>query len=325
MTKLIIDYLLQSDPWVEYRTRLDLLNQSPDDKQVVIACDKMLNHEKIKSLLNELQNWPGEITNSHRNVSLLYHKLTFLADLGLTNDDRQVKEITKKIFEHISEEGLFQVKMNIPKHFGGTGEDQWAWALCDAPLLVYSLSKLGLSENMKVKNATGFLINLARENGYPCVVSKELGKFRGPGRKDDPCPYATLVMLKLISLNEDLKKSQYAKNSISSLFKMWENSRISHPYMFYMGTDFRKLKAPLFWFDILHVADTLSNFDYVTKNKHFIEMNHIIMSNKNNDGKFVPQSEWRAWKNWDFGQKKLPSAWLTFLIYRMQKRIGAIH
>lgn len=167
------------------------------------------------------------------------------------------------------------------------------------------------------------MTNLTRDNGYPCVVSKELGKFRGPGRKDDPCPYATLIMLKLINLYDDLKKSKFAINSINSLLNIWENSKISHPYMFYMGTDFRKLKAPLFWFDILHVVDTLSNFDYIPKNKHFIEMNEIIKSNINKDGKFIPQSEWRVWKNWDFGQKKQPSAWLTFLIYRIQKRIDS--
>ena len=34
-------------------------------------------------------------------------------------------------------------------------------------------------------------------------------------------------------------------------------------YLFGMGTDFRKLKAPLVWLDILHVLDVLSRFKVV--------------------------------------------------------------
>ena len=44
---------------------------------------------------------------------------------------------------------------------------------------------------------------------------------------------------------------------------LWQNSREKHPYQFYMGTDFRKVKAPLVWYDILHVADVLCRFKNV--------------------------------------------------------------
>jgi hypothetical protein len=47
----------------------------------------------------------------------------------------------------------------------------------------------------------------------------------------------------------------------------------------------------------------------------------IIESKATQDDIFIPESEWKAWKEWDFGQKKIPSAWLTFLIYRIRKRI----
>jgi hypothetical protein len=38
------------------------------------------------------------------------------------------------------------VKVNIPTHFGGTGKDQLAWLLCDAPSPVYALTKLGVRD-----------------------------------------------------------------------------------------------------------------------------------------------------------------------------------
>ena len=55
-----------------------------------------------------------------------------------------------------SAEGVFQVKVNIPTHFGGTGKDQFAWMLCDAPSIVYALAKLGVKDR-RVKVAAKYL------------------------------------------------------------------------------------------------------------------------------------------------------------------------
>jgi hypothetical protein len=211
--------------------------------------------------------------------------------------------------------------MNIPTHFGGNGRDEFAWVLCDAPILVYCLSKLGLAGDDRVIKAKDYLVKLGRENGYPCVGSREIGKFRGPGKKDDPCPYATLIMLKLMALYNSDKNSEYAVSSINSLLNLWEQSKVKHPYMFYMGTDFRKLKAPTIWYDILHFADTLSNFEYALKDSRFVELVKLVEQKVDNEGKYTPESEWKAWKGWDFGQKKQPSAWITFLVYRIKKRL----
>ena len=88
-----------------------------------------------------------------------------------------------------------------------------------------------------------------------------------------------------------------------------------------MGTDFRKIKAPFIWYDILHVLDTLSKFSWLRNDNRMQEMVKIIKSKTNNKGKYTPESEWRAWKGWDFGQKKQPSRWLTLIILRILKRV----
>jgi hypothetical protein len=102
-----------------------------------------------------------------------------------------------------------------------------------------------------------------------------------------------------------------------------EESREKHPYMFFMGTDFRKLKAPLFWYDILHVLDVLSHFAWAWKDKRFRQMLKTVKSKANTDGQFVPESVWTAWKDWDFSQKKIPSKGLTLFIARIMKRVSA--
>src|SRR3989304_4629055 len=77
-----IDWLLAGEPWVEYRTRLDLLGQSEKDTQVKSARSAMLADAGVRNLLTELSGWPGTVLSSHKSASHPFHKLTFVADLG---------------------------------------------------------------------------------------------------------------------------------------------------------------------------------------------------------------------------------------------------
>lgn len=319
-----LDWLLAGDVFIEYRTRLDLLGQSDDDAEVKDAKKRMLEDPKIKQLLSELQNWPGQVLNSHKSASQPFHKLSFLADIGLTKDNPDVAAIAKKVMEHHSDEGPFQLTTNVPKHFGGSGADTWAWALCDAPITVYSLAKVGYREDPRVQKAAAYLAGLASPNGYHCTVSKELGSFHGPGRKDDPCPYATLVMLKMLSQFPQHRDSKAVHDSGECLLNLWQNSLTLHPYIFYMGTDFRKLKAPFIWYDVLHVLDVLSQFSWLKSDPRLLDMASLVKSKMDTQGRFMPESVWQPWKDWDFGQKKQPSQWLTFLALRTLRRVNLL-
>jgi len=317
----IIQWLLEGDPWVDYRTRVDLLGQSENKPEVIRARKEMIEHPKIESLLEELKNWPGTVLSSHKSASQPFHKLSFIADLALKMGDPPIDEIIDKIFEHQSDEGPFQLPMKISKSYGGSGSEEWAWALCDAPLIVYSLAKFELSKDERIQKAVKYLVGLVQENGWPCVVSKELGNFRGPGKKSDPCPFATFAMLKMLSQFDEWKDSKEVHVGAECLLDLWERSREVHPYMFYMGTDFRKIKAPYIWYDILHVLDVLSQFDWLRSDPRLLEMVELVKSKVTDEGKYIPESVWMAWKDWDFGQKKQPSRWLTFLVIRTLKRI----
>jgi hypothetical protein len=72
MNDKTIDWLLQSEPWIEYRTRVDLLEQPETDPQVISARKAMLADPKIKALLAELTDWPGTVLNSRNRISRLY-------------------------------------------------------------------------------------------------------------------------------------------------------------------------------------------------------------------------------------------------------------
>jgi hypothetical protein len=318
-----IEWLLEGEPWVAYRTRVDLLGQPESEPQVGASRQAMIASPCVQALVAELAGWPGTVISSHKSAGQPFHKLTFIADLGLKAGDPGMEAIITRILEHQSPEGPFQLPMNIPPQYGGSGQDQWAWALCDAPLVAYALVKFGLEGEPQVQAAIRHLTGLIRDNGWPCAVSQELGKFRGPGRKDDPCPYANLAMLKLLSQTREGRDSQASRTGAETLLSLWSESTQRHPYMFFMGTDFRKLKAPLVWYDILHVLDVLSSFPWLKQDARLLDMLGVLKNKADDQGRFTPESIWTVWKDWDFCQKRAPSRWLTLLAWRIIQRVEA--
>lgn len=318
----LIAWLLEGPPWIQYRTRLDLLNESKDSPQVLAAHKAMIADSQVQRLLTELSNWPESILTTHKSAGHPLHKLTLIADLGLDINDSGIDEILRRIVEHQSPEGPFQILVNISPKYGGTGQDQWAWMLCDAPLIVYALTKLGFKGDDRLQAARRPLINLIRDNGWPCAVAPALGKFRGPGSKADPCPYANLLMLKMLTTMASDPIEDVAKTATETLLNLWETRKQHRPYMFAMGTDFAKLKAPLLWYDILHVTEVLAHFPWTHSDPRFQQMIDIVQSKADAQGRFMAESIWRDWKEWDFGQKRTPSRWITLVTLRMLNRCG---
>ena len=319
---MVEPWLLSSNPWTAYRTRLDLLHQPESAPEVQQARAELLAHPLIQGLLAELAGWPGGVLVGHKSAGHALHKLTFVADLGLRIEDPPIAAIAELVMEHQSAQGPFQMLSKVSPSYGGKGEETWAWALCDAPSLVYALAKFGLREDPRVRTAIAHLAGLARENGWPCAVSPELGRWRGPGRKDDPCPYANLIMLKALAQFEEWRESPVARAGVESALTVWDARRERHPYMFFMGTDFCKLKAPLVWYDLVHVLEVLTQFPWTHADPRLQAMLEIAQAKANAEGRFTPESVWLAWKNWDFGQKKATSPWLTFLLHRIAQRTG---
>jgi hypothetical protein len=48
----------------------------------------------------------------------------------------------------------------------------------------------------------------------------------------------------------------------------------------------------------------------------------LLIAKQDEAGRFSPGSIHEAWSGFDFGQKDLPSGWLTLLVYRIAKRLS---
>src|SRR5512142_3223320 len=119
----LIDWLLQGEPWIVYRTRVDLLRQAETEPAVDSARQAMCADAGIRGLVTELAGWPGTVIASHKSAGQPFHKLTFLADVGLRSTDPGMETIAKRIMERQSAEGPFQLPVNISTSYGGSGQE----------------------------------------------------------------------------------------------------------------------------------------------------------------------------------------------------------
>ncbi len=308
----LVPYLEQcSEPWVQYN--LKQLQGKNTDKEF----DTLCKDTRIQKLIDECVTWPDPPLKRHNDAGHPLHKIEMLADFGLDTRDEWIKALTNLILQNNSEEGLFQSRIEIPERWGGKGTAEQMWLLCDTPVLIYALQKFGV-KNEATSEAARVLVWFVENNGWRCRGSIE--GFRGPGKKDDYCPYANLITLKALSLS-DYKDTEAIQNGIDSHILHWENRDGKKIRMFGIGTTFKKLKYPHAWFDILHVVDVLSHYPYAREYEAFWEMWRIIRDKQQEEGSFVPESVYKAWKDWSFGQKKEPSPWMTYKILEIADRI----
>jgi len=326
----IVQWLLDSEePWSRYRTLVDLLDRPEDDPEVQAARAGMLAHPQVQGLIAEAATWPGYVLKRHNDARHPIYKFSTLADFGVRADDpgpvlsavEGMATGIEAVMAHQSPEAAFQSLVNIPKAFGGTGEDMWTWIQCDAPTLLYALLVMGLGDDPRVKRAVDHLVGLVDENGWRCVAAPELGKFKGPGRRADPCPIVNVFALKALSQVPQLLDSPAAHAGAGMLLWHWEHQTERKLFMFGIGSDFRKLKYPFVWYNVLHVVDVLSRFPFVHTDPRFREMLGTITAQADENGRYTANSMYMAWKGWSFADKKNPSPWLTFLVLRVQRRM----
>ena len=212
--------------------------------------------------MDELAHWPGTVLNSHKSAGHPLHRLTFLADLGLRLGDAGMDRIVEPILAHRSPQGPFQVLMNIPYILAaGAGRvglgfmpcavgclrpgEIWAWRGAARPGGNRTPCRAGACQRLALRRFAGAgrgpagrdaRMTPAHLPAWPC--SKFLRRYRNGGTARQPA-WAPSRCLRC--------------GSIAG----------APPLYVLHGPDFSKLKAPLVWFDLLHVLDVLSRFPWL--------------------------------------------------------------
>ncbi|MHB0858904.1 MAG: hypothetical protein ACYC5M_15225 [Anaerolineae bacterium] len=310
------------EPWTRYRTLVDLLDRPENDDEVRAARVELLTHPRVKELIAATATWGALPLKRHNDAAHPLHAFKVLADFGLRAGDAGVAAGLAQVLAHRDPQGAFLTLVNVPTAFGGTGQDVWAWMPCDAPLLLHALAALGAEDSSAMQGARRHLLGLVGENGWRCEGSTDLGRFHGPGRRSDPCPIANVYALEALAHYPDLGDHPAVRAGMEMLLRHWERRAEDRFYLFGVGTDYRKLKYPFIWYDLLHVAEVLGHFTDACADWRYREMLDAILVQADARGRYTPGSMYRAWNGWSFADKKAPSPWLTCQVLLVLRRAG---
>lgn len=310
---LPIAWLLGGEPFVRYRALTDLLYRQENDPEVLDARSSIIGYAPIKRILDRQNadgSWgnPADIYAWWPRKDTTFWLLGILGDFGLDRSNPQIAAACEYVFG-----------TQLP--CGGFG---WAPpptpADCFTGILVESLAKLGYESDPRLQNAFRWLLNRQRfDGGFWC---KNTGLPGGPREREPSCAFATLCVMGAMARSPELRNSKVVSRGLEFLLQCWENrGKIKYAgHDSKIGQGWEKLKYPYTDYRILKYLEVLSGFESIRRDLRMREMTDLIISKLDKLGRCYAESIHQVWADFDFGQKKMPSRWITFLTYRIISR-----
>ena len=311
----LVLWLLNGHPWVVYGTLRDLLDKDAADVDVVAAREAIWQHRLIKNIFarqNRLGYWgrPGDIHAWWPRKDTSFWVMGVLADFGLTVEDMRLARAAEYILE-----------LQLPSG-GFLGFEPHKAADCHTAILLEPLVQMGLGGDRRVERAYQWLLSRQRsDGGWWC---KDTGQPGGPREREPSCPFATMFILGALARHPEFKKPPASQKAVEFLLSCWDNKgKLKYPgHDSQIGAAWEKLKYPFTDYRILKFLDVLSRFPVARRDKRTHKILDLLRAKADGHGRFQPESIVKVWADFDFGQKKEPSRWITMLAWRVLRRFG---
>lgn len=310
----LTDWLLEGPAFVRYRTLVDILGCPREDRKALRAREAVPRDVTIMRLLdqrNEDGYWgtPEDIFKWWPKKDTTFWVLGVLADFGLTRGDSGIERACEYVLSTQLPSGAFGLRPP-PKPYD-----------CFTGVLAKALARLGYMGDERLERAYEWLSGRQRiDGGFWC---KNTGQPGGPREQEPSCALASLWVLSALAAHPVLKRSEACSRCARFLLRCWDNrDRIKYAgHDSQIGSGWEKLKYPFTDYRILHYLDGLSRVASVREDARVAEMAALLMSKRDAEGRFQPESIHEAWSEFDFGQKKEPSMWLTCVVYATLARL----
>jgi hypothetical protein len=302
LDKTVLDWLLAGPAWLRYAVELQLLDSKPDIKP---ALSDSAIREIIARLKGSATGIPAIKSGRvhYTETGKAYWDLFFLADIGLSVRDIGLEKEAEEIFRFQSPDGSFTIPPNVQDNY-----------FCMSSILISSLARMGYRDDPRLGKYIRLIMNSqCFDGGWHCYDD-------GSGRVEiESCPMDNLNVLMLLGQYEQYRQSPALKGAIDLLLEHWRVRANIHG--FGVGRRFMSLQYPAVKYGILRVLDCLSLFPYAVASPVFKSMLDYV-HNKATDGSYFADSFDATYAGFDFAQDAAPSRWITFLVYRIEKRIA---
>jgi hypothetical protein len=300
LDKKVLDWLLEGPAWLRYAVELQLLDKQPDVKPVLqdAAIGKIINRLKSSDVgLPAIKSGRVHYTDAGK----AYWDLFFLADIGLSFRDIGLEEEAGQVFRFQAEDGSFTIPPNVKDNY-----------FCMSAILLSSLAKMGYRDDPRVaRYIRGALSSQMPGGGWDCY-GESIGML-------ESCPMDDMNILMLLGQYPPHIDNPALYGAINCLLEHWEDGE--HLYGFGVGKRFRTLQYPAVKYGILRVLDVLSLFPHAVESKSFKNMLDFVRV-KAVDGKYFSEATAPDYSDFDFDRTTQPSRWITFLVNRVEMRVG---
>ena len=306
--------IMSQEPWVLYNTLIDLQGIDPASPQARSEYAIMQAHPNVAALISSLDTWPTAPLGKAYDPKDAIWKLGILADFGLQRDDPRIASIAERLFAAQSDEGGFL-------HGGFDHTKSWHTRpyICIDHVQTYALARFGYLDDPRLARAYGHIASWQRLDGgwHPNALN-----LPGNDRESDPsCPFGTVNVLRAVLANPTLRDTPTAHRAADFLLDCY--ARRDEPYRpvgFGIGSSWDKVQFPFVQYGLLKTADTLSLLPNIATDPRYQQMLSRLESKRASINGWIPEATNKPYADFIFGQKKLPSDWITFLITRIQHR-----
>jgi hypothetical protein len=296
------------------------MDRSPDDPDVHAARMAVLADPATDALIGRLPDWEaGAAFSGHNSPAFAPNILNLVADMGVRGgDDPRIENLLDVMLDHQDPDGRFQSFAPL------RGGDQPAWGalLCDTHAITEVLVRFGRGDDPRVRAALdrmeADLTQTEQGRAWSCRPDPVTG-FRGPGRRGDMCPQVSVEGLRTFArLGADRRPpmGEVARVVLSA----WGDRASSTPYMFGHGRSFKAGKWPSTWYSALTVLEALAGYPALWAGPSADPDDRLqvaelvaclIAYTMDAQGRVRPQSTFRGFEDFSFGQKKVPSPFAT--------------
>jgi hypothetical protein len=318
-----LPWLLESDePYAVWATLTGVLGRSHDDPAVRTAHERVVADEAVRRLVEELPPWDMEAEDGagHHSPAFLPNRLNLLADMGVGGGDFDLVEaLLDRMLEHQDSRGRFRA--GGPD--SGRPKPQSGSLLCDTNVAADVLMRYGRRNEPAVKRAlermAADLAATPQGRAWQCVPEQR-ALFRMPGRGADVCPQVTLEGLRAFSHLPAGDRPPRIAEAARTPLEIWRRRTDERPYGFGHGYQFKSVKWPNFWYDVLWVLETVGRYPDVWRGARSRSQDRrsvaelaacLIAYNFDADGAVAPKRVYRGFEDFSFGQKRHPSPFAT--------------
>jgi hypothetical protein len=320
----VVGWVLGSDePYAAWTLRTLVAAEDPGSPAVREAHEAVLADGRVRSLVDALPDWgpnADESVSGHHSPAYLPNRLNLLADMGVwAGDFDRVEELLDALIAQQDASGHFLAFGSLP----GRPKPEWGSLLCDTNVITDVLIRYGRAEEPAVRAAlermSSDTARTPQGRAWQCVP-EHTSRWRGPGRKADVCPQVTLEGLRAFSGIAEDRRPAWLLDVARTPLEVWRRRVDERPYMFGHGYQFKSVKWPDFWYDVLWVLETLGRYPDLWRGARATPEDRtslaelaacLIAYNVDSDGRVTPRRTYRGFEDFSFGQKKVASPFAT--------------